>query len=248
METNPCLYGKSNKGNPFADTFTDPLCNLNLKETSEFVKSLPMAAEIKRNGYVDISAQRRREAGVNSITAMQRRSMEAPSTPGRPVFSFSSSDPARKSFPSKWDDAQKWLINGTNSCHESSALVIKPAEFSKMPKQCVVFKQQMEVIAEKSRVTEEKVSEVVSSFQGSLSLEDHHGDTPFHGVSGSTDFLLKGQVLISHDVLLNSDLLAVLEFCPFCSTLNHHHCDLFCFFSSCNVRSYWILFPLSALY
>ncbi|KAI3786230.1 hypothetical protein L1987_45365 [Smallanthus sonchifolius] len=35
--------------------------------------------------------------------------VEAPPTPGRPVFSFSVGP--RKNFPSKWDDAQKWLIS-----------------------------------------------------------------------------------------------------------------------------------------
>ncbi|RDX78868.1 hypothetical protein CR513_40786, partial [Mucuna pruriens] len=41
-----------------------------------------------------------------------KRRLEAPSTPGRPVGSLS-----RKSFPSKWDDAEKWLISA--SCHHS---------------------------------------------------------------------------------------------------------------------------------
>ncbi|XP_076889387.1 uncharacterized protein LOC143540127 [Bidens hawaiensis] len=38
--------------------------------------------------------------------------VEAPATPGRPVFSFSVGAGSRKNFPSKWDDAQKWLISG----------------------------------------------------------------------------------------------------------------------------------------
>ncbi|XP_076926362.1 uncharacterized protein LOC143589498 [Bidens hawaiensis] len=38
--------------------------------------------------------------------------VEAPATLGRPVFSFSVGVGSRKSFPSKWDDAQKWLISG----------------------------------------------------------------------------------------------------------------------------------------
>ncbi|CAN0877787.1 hypothetical protein LINGRAHAP2_LOCUS12085 [Linum grandiflorum] len=45
----------------------DPLCNLNLKETSDFVKSFPFST-----------------AGEHP--------------------------PRKKSFPSKWDDAQKWLV------------------------------------------------------------------------------------------------------------------------------------------
>lgn len=54
----------------------------------------------------------------------QRKKLESPLTPGRPVFSFSV---AKKTFPSKWDDAQKWL---SNSCHESPAHPIKPSPSS----------------------------------------------------------------------------------------------------------------------
>ncbi|KAE8719961.1 Proteasome subunit alpha type-5 [Hibiscus syriacus] len=65
MEINATtIYGESND-NPFSDT----LCKLNLKETSEFVKSFPMSASMER-----------RRVGVNSVTA-QRRAFEAPSTP-----------------------------------------------------------------------------------------------------------------------------------------------------------------------
>nr|GMC55748.1 uncharacterized protein LOC109190269 [Ipomoea batatas] len=77
-------------GNPFLDTFVDPICKLNLKETGE-----------------------RR----SSVT---KRSVEGPSTPGRPIFSFSVGIFSRKSVPSKWDDAEKWVVNGT-SCHDSPA-------------------------------------------------------------------------------------------------------------------------------
>ncbi|CAN1863876.1 hypothetical protein LINPERHAP1_LOCUS44202 [Linum perenne] len=52
----------------FAFQPPDPLCNLNLKETSDFVKSFPFAGNPA-------------SAAVN-----------------------------RKNFPSKWDDAQKWLV------------------------------------------------------------------------------------------------------------------------------------------
>ncbi|KAK9734381.1 hypothetical protein RND81_04G136100 [Saponaria officinalis] len=70
------------------------------------------------------STQRRRSTevfGTNSISnsnSMSRK-MDTPSTPGRPVFNFSSVP--RKSVPSKWDDAEKWLFNGSNSCHASPA-------------------------------------------------------------------------------------------------------------------------------
>ncbi|XP_039041141.1 uncharacterized protein LOC120179678 [Hibiscus syriacus] len=148
--------------NPFSDTFSDPLCKLNLKETSEFVKSFPMSG-------LDVSTQRRR-VGVNSVTT-KRGVFEAPSTPGRPVFRFSGGG-GRKSFPSKWDDAEKWII----SCHDSPTHPIRPppAQSSKVAKQGDNFKQQGEFFSEKSRVTEENVSKVVPSFKESVSL-GHHG-------------------------------------------------------------------------
>ncbi|XP_022714552.1 uncharacterized protein LOC111274188 [Durio zibethinus] len=192
LETNASIYGQS-KDNPFADTFPDPLCKLNLKETSEFVKSFPMATsnnntDSRGGGFLDISIQRRRE-GVNSVTT-QRRVLEAPSTPGRPVFSFSGGNHARKSFPSKWDDAEKWLIS--SSCYESPAHTLKPPpESSKMIKQCDNFKHQTEVFSEKSRVTEERVTKFVTSFKGSVSLEHHHPTPGSSGNPGSADVLLK---------------------------------------------------------
>ncbi|GMY34890.1 hypothetical protein FCV25MIE_30132 [Fagus crenata] len=181
LEGNSSFYGKSND-NPFVDTFPDPLCKLNLKETSDFVKSFPMANNITEGrGFLEVSAQRRRE---------QRR-VEAPPTPGRPVFSFSTvGNHSRKSFPSKWDDAEKWLMS--TSCHDSPAHPIKPSsESSKFTKQCDNFKQQVEVFAEKSRVTEEKVSKVVSNFQGSESLDHHNSVRASNGSSASTEVLLK---------------------------------------------------------
>ncbi|XP_021902835.1 uncharacterized protein LOC110818321 isoform X1 [Carica papaya] len=180
LQGSPSFYGRS-EGNPFAaENFPDPLCKLNLKETSEFVKSLPMPAVSNA-----VPAQRRRDG--NSVT--QRR-MEAPSTPGRPVFSFNAGNLSRKSFPSKWDDAEKWVIS--NSCHDSPAHSIKPPPQSY--KQYDSFKHRMEVVvAEKSRVTEEKVSKIVSTFRGSVTLDHRHHNpaSTFNGVSASSDVLLK---------------------------------------------------------
>ncbi|KAM0936205.1 putative remorin [Dioscorea sansibarensis] len=102
LEDNASLYC-NNKENPLAEAFPDPLCKLNLKETSEFVKAFPM----NNKNSKDILAQRKR--------------VEAPSTPGRPLFRFSPGNPPRKSIPSKWDDAEKWLVS--TSCHESPAHV-----------------------------------------------------------------------------------------------------------------------------
>lgn len=206
LEGNTSFYGKS-KNNPFVETFPDPLCKLNLKETSEFVKSFPMPNNgnntESNEGFLETSAQRRRE-GVSSVA--HRRSVEAPPTPGRPVFSFSSGNLSRKSFPSKWDDAEKWLIS--SACHESPAHTIKPSESVKITKQCDNFKQQMEVFAEKSRVTEEKVSKAASTFHGSASLDHHHSVRAFNGVSGSTDVLLKGNLRLNFSG--TSTLLALL--------------------------------------
>ncbi|KAJ8756162.1 hypothetical protein K2173_024709 [Erythroxylum novogranatense] len=184
MVTNTSLYGKTND-DPFADTFQDPLCKLNLKESSEFVKSFPLPSNsIECRGFLEVSTQRRRE-GVNSVT---HRRFEAPPTPGRPVFSFSNGNLPRRSFPSKWDDAEKWLIS--SSCHDSPAHTIKTSESSKIHRQCESFKPQIEVFAEKSRVTEEKISKSISSFRGSLTLDHHHyGSSAFNGATVSADVL-----------------------------------------------------------
>ncbi|GAV65886.1 Remorin_C domain-containing protein [Cephalotus follicularis] len=202
LETNTSFYGKS-KDNPFADAFPDPLCKLNLRETSEFVKTFPMAAAANNEStgcFLDVSSQRKRE-GVNSDT--QRR-VEAPPTPGRPIFSFSVGALSRKSFPSKWDDADKWLIS--TSCNESPAHAIKPSDSSsKIHKQWDVVnsRPQMEVFAEKSRVTEEKVSKIVSSFQTSASFDHHSHNSAraLNGVSGSADVPLKDK--FTDDILPN---------------------------------------------
>lgn len=191
MEANTGFYNK-NMLNPFADTFPDPLCKLNLKETSEFVKSFPMANHnTETRTYFNVSAQRRRE-GVSSVT--KRNSVDAPPTPGRPIFSFSAGNLSRKGFPSKWDDAEKWLNNSSSSCHDSPAHVhglnLKTSESSKFHKQFDGFRPQAEVFAEKSRVTEEKVSKAVSSIHGSVLLEHHSSSKDLN-----VDVLLKGWIL-----------------------------------------------------
>ncbi|XP_043712344.1 uncharacterized protein LOC122661094 [Telopea speciosissima] len=164
--------------NPFEDTFPDPLCKVNLRETSEFVKAFAMGnGDGESRSVLEASAQRRIE-GTSSVA--QRR-LEAPPTPGRPVFSFSAGNLPRKSFPSKWDDAEKWLIN--SSCHDSPAHAIKPPEASNFSKQHVIFHQKAEVFSEKSRVSEEKVSKAASNFLGSLPVD--HPNSAFNGVSAS---------------------------------------------------------------
>ncbi|WOL03897.1 hypothetical protein Cni_G12617 [Canna indica] len=113
LDSDSSFYSK-NKGNPFADSFPDPLCKLNLKETSDFVKALPMNTRC--------SSQRRE--GLNLMG--QKRLQETPSTPGRHLFSFSPGHLNRKNIPSKWDDAEKWLIN--SSFYDSPARVTKPTK------------------------------------------------------------------------------------------------------------------------
>ncbi|XP_022844417.1 uncharacterized protein LOC111367662 [Olea europaea var. sylvestris] len=151
--------GLTNTKNPFLDTFSDPLCKLNLKETSDFVKSFPMANNgTESSGFLEVSAQRSRGNGVDSVS---KRNVEAPSTPGRPIFSFSSGNFRRKSFPSKWDDAEKWLVSGS-SCQDSPS-------------------HQPDVFPEKFRVSEEKVSKVVSNFRGALALNHQDSNRAFDG-------------------------------------------------------------------
>ncbi|XP_027351045.1 uncharacterized protein LOC113862102 [Abrus precatorius] len=111
-------------------------------------------------------AHRRRE-GSNSVT--QRR-VEGPSTPGRPVFSFNNSV-SRKSFPSKWDDAEKWLTS-----HDSPSHAVKVCQTSNISRQ-------MEDFADKSRVTAERVTKA--------SLDHHHSLHAFNGISYSTDIVSK---------------------------------------------------------
>lgn len=218
LEGNTNFYGKC-KNNPFVETFpvVDPLCKLNLKETSEFVKSFPMpnnnGTESNNRGLLETSAQRRRE-GVSSVT--QRRVLEAPCTPGRPVFGFSAGNFSRKSVPSKWDDAEKWLIN--SSCHDSPAHTIKTSESVKATKQCDTFKQEMEVFAEKSRVTEEKVSRAASTFHVSAPLEYHNSVRAFNGVSESTEVLLKGSIHLNFSGTLRPFFVFTSGLVPFSAT------------------------------
>ncbi|KAF2323677.1 hypothetical protein GH714_036585 [Hevea brasiliensis] len=167
---------------PFKTHFASSISRRHPSLSSHFQCHIPV-----RNAEGFLKFRLKGEEGVNSVT--QRR-VEAPSTPGRPVFSYSIGNLAKKSFPSKWENAEKWLMS--SSCHESPAHAFKPsAESSKVQKQSDNFKQQMEVFAEKSRVTEEKVSKIVSSFQGSVSLDQHNPGVAFNGVSASPDVLLK---------------------------------------------------------
>ncbi|KAJ1408317.1 Remorin, C-terminal [Sesbania bispinosa] len=175
IESNMSLYGKSKDNNPFVDAFPDPLCKLNLRETSEFVKSFPVSnGNAESRGFLEVSAQRR-EGGNDSVT--QQRRLEAPPTPGRPVFSFSSGslgrNLSRKGFPSKWDDAEKWLMS--SSCHDSPA----------------------------HNTVNMKVSESSRSAPDNVSILDPHNTVGvFNGVSCPTDIVLKDKFTDSIEPIL----------------------------------------------
>lgn len=182
------LFTKTGTENPFLDAFHDPLCKLNLKETSEFVRAFPVTSSVTEDrGILEVSAQRREGA-----MSMAKRNVEAPPTPGRPVFSFSVGNLSKKAFPSKWDDAEKWLFNGS-SCHDSPA---HHHNTSKISRHSNVFKpQKAEDAAEKSVVMDEKISKAASGFQGLLPLDHHYSADPLIAGSASADVLLKGQKL-----------------------------------------------------
>ncbi|KAE9615314.1 putative remorin [Lupinus albus] len=182
----------NNKNNPFENDFTDPLCKLNLNESSEFVKSFAMP-----NGNAETK---------NNTATQRHRRLHASSTTVRPVFSFISNvglgrNLARKRFPSKWDDAEKWLMNTTSttttttttSFHDSPPYVkLSLSESSKNRKKSSrkfdTFKQQME---NRVTVNEERVTKPVPTFQRSASFEHYNPFGAFNGVVAaySTDHI-----------------------------------------------------------
>ena len=125
----------------FEPTFSDPPCSLNKKETTEFVRSsFPMATLARSSSSSSNGHGRHHEASTtsstssSSATSAQRRTGESqqqqavavPATPGRPLQFFTS--PAhhhhhhqlvapRRSVPSKWEDAEKWLRQSSDSDH-----------------------------------------------------------------------------------------------------------------------------------
>ncbi|KAJ0987461.1 hypothetical protein J5N97_005817 [Dioscorea zingiberensis] len=150
----------TNKEKPLVDAFPDPLCKLNLKETSDFVKAFP----VNNKNSKETSAQRR-----EVVSLVGQRRLEAPSTPGRPIFSFSPWNPPRRSIPSKWDDAQKWLIS--SSCHDSPVRGIKPSDSS------VVFKQN-DAFHQKGDASNKETVPVMAFHRGSseVFLKDKFAD------------------------------------------------------------------------
>ncbi|CAN6373042.1 unnamed protein product [Urochloa humidicola] len=126
------------RGNVFGPTFSDPLCSLNLKETSEFVRSsFPTMATMARSSSSNSHGRSSHHhessttsSSSSSTASAQRRQppppQVVPATPGRPLQFFSSPAAAhhhsqlvapRRSVPSKWEDAEKWLRHSSDSDH-----------------------------------------------------------------------------------------------------------------------------------
>ncbi|XP_072973233.1 uncharacterized protein [Typha angustifolia] len=180
-------FNCTNREDPFAVTFDDPLCKLNLKETSDFVKAFPMTtrSSSSQRSLQETSAQRRRE-GMSSI---EQRRLEAPSTPGRPLFKFSPGQLPRKSIPSKWEDAEKWLIS--SSCNESPSHVTKPSDPSKISRNRGVLHQKGDTFPEKMMASEDKAPSAPRlSFHGPMMpVMSQDPNTTLH--RASTEVLLK---------------------------------------------------------
>ncbi|KAJ0242351.1 Remorin family protein [Hirschfeldia incana] len=94
----------------------------------EFIKSLPISSNQSSSSSEMVNERRQSFSSQKSIgegrSSGHRRVMlmDSPCTPGRGVFSFSSSlSGRRRNFPSKWDDAEKWVT----SSHESPAHSLK---------------------------------------------------------------------------------------------------------------------------
>ncbi|KAG0451690.1 hypothetical protein HPP92_026046 [Vanilla planifolia] len=127
-------------------------------------------------GFLEISAQRK--DGGSSAWLLRR--LETPSTPGRPVFSFSAGNLYRKSVPSKWDDAGKWLM--TSSFLESPVHRSKLSEPSKAHEQKDHQKADtFDTFVKKLSLSESKLSKV-----------GHGKDMPSHGIP--SEVLLKDKL------------------------------------------------------
>ncbi|XP_010501050.1 PREDICTED: uncharacterized protein LOC104778323 [Camelina sativa] len=156
--------------NPFAE---DSLITsrINLKKTSDFIKSPPISSNQSSSSSSEMVNERRPSFSSQKSIGEGRSSgnrrvmlMDSPCTPGRGVFSFSSNvSGRRRNFPSKWMDAEKWV---TTSGHDSPAHSLKSTQFDG-------FKHQVEVVySEKSRVTEECYNGSVSLSPQDLILKD----------------------------------------------------------------------------
>ncbi|KAF3323477.1 Remorin, C-terminal region [Carex littledalei] len=137
------------KETPIQVSIKDPLCNLNLKETSEFVNSMPF----KRSQSID-----------NRVLYQERRDgrLDSPATPGfRPIFRSSPGNNfnlQRKSVSSKWEDAEKWLVS-SSSFKESPSHLIQSA---KQPEQAKNSRKICEYAREGAKLEDFTVQNVPS--------------------------------------------------------------------------------------
>ena len=125
----------------FEPTFSDPLCSHNQKEASEFVRSSFPMATLARSSSSSNGHGRHHEAATTTSSSSsssaaasaqrrrggepQQQAVAVPAIPGRPLQFFTS--PAhhhhsqlvapRRSVPSKWEDAEKWLRQSSDSDH-----------------------------------------------------------------------------------------------------------------------------------
>ncbi|KAK8950930.1 hypothetical protein KSP39_PZI003222 [Platanthera zijinensis] len=136
--------------------------------------------------------------GTNSIRGVgspgfQKR-LETPSTPGRPLFKFSVGSFSRKNIPSKWEDAEKWLMS--SSFNESTPNATKPFEKSKLLEQNEALQNKggaFEGFEEKLRISEPKVPPKAPV----------PGAEAFHGFPSSEVILQDTFTDIKQPVLLN---------------------------------------------
>ncbi|VFQ65527.1 unnamed protein product [Cuscuta campestris] len=85
--------------NPFLDLYSGDMAR-------------PPPAESRRLLQVSTGGCGRGKRNVGAAAAA-----DGPSTPGRPIFSFSVGNFSRKSVPSKWEDAEKWVVNDSPAAH-----------------------------------------------------------------------------------------------------------------------------------
>uniref|UniRef100_A0A7N0RGS0 Remorin C-terminal domain-containing protein n=1 Tax=Kalanchoe fedtschenkoi TaxID=63787 RepID=A0A7N0RGS0_KALFE len=176
-----------------------------LKEASDSYR--PMSISTSSSSSSSNSSSIEVKPDVLSFTTQRKKvekKAEAPSTPGRPVFSFSV---AKKGFPSKWDDAQKWLSNGSNESpahHPIKSPALNSASHSASAGSEAArvlvqgdgfgFRQQMDEFAEKFRVGDQKLWSFTDSVAFELRQRQQQKLNPTRshgGVSPPVDVLLK---------------------------------------------------------
>lgn len=162
----------TNKQNPLADHLSAKTCSTTTENMGD------------NRGLFEASVKRR----IEGLSAVARRRLETPTTPGRPVFSFSPGNLPRKGVPSKWDDAEKWLIS--SHCHESPAHVKVAVEASKFSRQNGVIQENGDAFVGKLlRVAQEKAPSSPNPASNGPAMNPET-NVAFSGVS--SEVLLKG--------------------------------------------------------